>query len=79
MISSIKLNFENTSFVSLFNAKRLAFLNQTLTKQSYVEAVQKVTLQDVKNYIVSHFRSDNYTVSLVGDNTKIKLEKYFKI
>jgi len=79
LISSIKLSFENTSFVSLFNAKRLAFLNQTLTKQNYVEAVQKVTLQDVKNYIVSHFRSDNYTVSLVGDNTKIKLEKYFKI
>lgn len=79
LLSSIKLSFENTSFVSLFNAKNFAFLGKTITKEQYVDKVKKVKQSQLAPYLSRVFDAGNYSISYVGDNTRLKLEKYFDL
>lgn len=79
LISSVKLSFENTSFVSLFNAKNFAFQNKTLSKAEYIKNIQAVKQSDLKKYLDRVFDANNFAISYVGDNTRINLAKYFKI
>ena len=77
LISSIKLSFENTSFVSLFNAKNFAYLGKIITKQQYIENVKKVKQSELLPYLSKTFSNSKYAISYVGDNTRINLNKYF--
>lgn len=79
LISTIKLRFETTSFVSLFNAKNMAFGNKVVTKEQYVKNIQNVKYNQILPYINSIFVADNFAISYVGNNTRLKLEKYFDI
>lgn len=79
LISTVKLSFENTSFVSLFNAKHIAFNNNYLTKEQYIKNIQNVKQSAILPYINNIFVADNFAISYVGANTRIKLDKYFDI
>ena len=79
LLSSIKISFENTSFVSLFNAKNMAFDKKIITKQEYLDRVKKVNQKDLLPYLNKTLVANNYAISYVGDNTRLKLEKYFNI
>lgn len=79
IISSIKLSFENTAFVSLFNAKNLAFSNKIISKQEYIKKIEDCKQSELMSYLKKRFVGDNFTISYVGNNTKLKLENYFKL
>lgn len=75
--SSIKLSFENTSTVSLFNARKFAKQSIIITKEEYIDAVGNAKYEDLDAFLKKHFDTKNYSVSLVGKNTKIDLKKHF--
>jgi predicted Zn-dependent peptidase len=77
LISSVKLSFENTAFVSLYNAKNLAFLNKIISKQEYIEKIKTTKKSSLQSYLNKVFSKDNFAISYVGNNTRLKLEKYF--
>lgn len=79
LISSVKLSFENTSFVSLFNAKNIAFQRKTIDKQQYIKKLQSVNQNQLIKYLNHVFDAENFAISYVGDNTRINLLKYFAL
>lgn len=78
-INSIKLSFENTSYVSLFNAKRFSLLNETLTKEQYIKKIENVTYKNLIDYIKTRFSKNHFAVVVVGKNQNLNLKKYFKL
>lgn len=76
-MNSLKLAYENTSAVSLANAKRLAYLNKVTTKQEIVEKIEKVTNNDVSELVKKIYNNENFTISYVGKNTKRDLLKCY--
>ncbi len=77
LMSSIRLSFENTSTVSLFNAKKFAKLGKVISKEEYINSVKNARYENLNNYLKNHFQTDNFSVSVVGSNMKIDLKKYF--
>ena len=76
-INSVKLSFENTSYVSLFNAKRYSLFDEILTKEQYIQNIQAVKYQDVLEYIKTCFSSKHFSISVVGKNKNLDIKKYF--
>ncbi|MGN1212513.1 MAG: M16 family metallopeptidase [Christensenellales bacterium] len=79
LISTIKLSFETTSFVSLFNAKNMAFDSKVITKEQYIKRVNAVKQKDILPYLNKTLVPNNFSISYVGDNTRLNLQKYFLI
>ena len=77
LLNSVKLSFESTSFVSLFNAKRFAFLDDTISKEDYLQKIENVNYEDIQQYIKSCFSNKHYAVAVVGKNKNIDLKKFF--
>lgn len=77
LINSIKLSFENTSYVSLFNAKLLSLSGKTMEQTEYVQNVEAVTFADVNKYAKSCFDKNHFVVSVVGKNKSLKLDECF--
>lgn len=77
-LSNTKISFENTSYVSLFNAKRVAYFNEIISKKEIIEKVEKVTFEDVNSVIKKIFDFSKCCIAYVGKNTKIKPFDYFK-
>lgn len=78
-LSATKMSFENTSIVSLSNAKRVAFYNKPISKKDTIQKVQDVSLEDINKLIKEIFNYKKCCISYVGKNTKIDLLKHFKI
>lgn len=76
-INSIKLSFENTSYVSLFNAKRYSLFDEILTKEQYIKNVERVCYEDVLSYIKTRFSKKHYSIAIVGKNKNLDIKKYF--
>ena len=76
-ISSVKMSYENTSFVSLFNAKRFSILGSTLSKEDHVKNIEKVTYEDVQKYVKTLFSKKHFSVAVVGKEKNLKINKYF--
>ena len=76
-INSIKLSFENTSYVSLLNAKRYSLIGDILTKEKYIESIEAVTFEDLNKYIKTIFSNDHFAVAVVGRNKFLKIKNYF--
>ncbi len=79
LISSIKLSFENTATVSLYNAKKFARLDRIVSKEEYIDAVKNAKIEDLMKYIQNLFDCDNYSVVVVGKDRNLDLKKYFKL
>ena len=78
IVSSIKMQFESTSTVSSFNAKCFSH-NELLTRDEYIDKILEVTLDDVNQFVKSHFSKKQFTVAVVGRNKTLDLKKYFKL
>lgn len=78
-LSATKMSFENTSIVSLSNAKRVAFYGKPISKKDTIQKVQDVSLEDINNLIKEIFNYKKCCISYVGKNTKIDLLKHFNI
>ncbi len=78
-ISNIKLSYENTSVVSLSNAKNFAHFEKTMSKEDVLNKIKSVTLNEVNTLAKEIYSSDKCVVSYVGSDENIDLSKYFKI
>ena len=76
-INSIKLSFENTSYVSLFNAKRFSLIGDVMSKEEYIKNVENVTFDDLNKYIKTRFSKNHFAVAVVGRNKFLKIKNYF--
>lgn len=76
-LSATKISFENTSTVSLANAKRVAFYNKPISKKETIEKVENVTLDEINNLVKEIFDFNKCCISYVGKNSRIDLWKYF--
>ena len=77
LINKIKMSFESTSYVSLFNAKNISKFGKQITKQQYVSQFEAVTYNDMINYTKTLFPKNCYAVSVVGKNKNLELKKCF--
>lgn len=75
--NSIKLSFENTATVSIFHARRFAKQGIVVSKEEYIAAVENTKYEDLNKFLKKHFDTQNFSVTLVGKNTKIDLKKHF--
>lgn len=78
IISSIKLNCDNVQRCAAFNIFSLLKENKILTKQERIKLVKKATLKELNKFAKNLFETESYTISMVGENTKIDLLKNFK-
>ena len=78
IINHLKLIYENTSYVSLHNAKSLYNHNYILTKEERIEKIKAVTKEELESLIEEIYARQNYVISLVGKDTKTDLLKIFK-
>ena len=72
-ISNIKMAYENTSNVSVSNAKDYLFYNEVLTKDQIIDKINKVTIEDVNKIAKEVFLSDRFALSYVGPQKDINL------
>lgn len=78
-LSATKMSFENTSLVSLSNAKRVAFYGKPISKKETIQKVVDVNLKDINDLVKELFNFNKCCISYVGKNTKIDLCKHFNI
>ena len=76
-LSNTKISFENTSTVSLSNAKKVAYFNKAVCKKEVISKVEAVTFEEVNNLIKEIFNFDKCCITYVGRNTKIEPFKHF--
>lgn len=77
-IANVKISYENTSVVGLRNLRRLAFFDDTLTKEEVIYNIQNVTFEDCNSIARQILASDNFVISCVGKDKDIDLLKCFK-
>lgn len=78
LINNNILQYENTAFVSLFNAKNLSNYNKLKTKEQLLNKIKSVTKKDINDLAEEIYGKDNYVVALVGKDIKTDLLKEFK-
>ena len=78
LINNIKLRYENTSYVSLYNAKILSLFGVTYKKEDVIKAIEAVTKEQVNELAAQIYSSDNFVISMVGKDVSIDLLKHFK-
>ena len=79
IINTLKLQSENTSFVSLTNAKEVFWFNEVKNKEDAIQKLESVTKEEVNELIRTVFGRDNYVISMVGKDLKTNLLSYFKL
>ena len=65
LINKIKMSFESTSYVSLFNAKNISKFGKQITKQQYVSQFEAVTYNDMINYTKTLFPKNCFAPDIV--------------
>jgi len=79
IINTLKLQSENTSFVSLTNAKEVFWFNEVKNKEEAIQKLENITKEEVNELIRDVFGRDNYVISMVGKDLKTNLLSYFKL
>lgn len=79
IISNIKLSCDNIQRCASVNISNLLYKNKILTKQERIKLIKKATLKELNNFSKNLFETENYTISMVGENTKIDLLKNFEL
>lgn len=78
LINTHLLQYENTAFVSLYNAKSIAKQGFIRSKEETVDLINNVTKEDV-NSIAGHiYGGDKFVIAQVGRDQKTDLLKHFK-
>ena len=77
LINTQKLQYENTAFVSLFNAKSLSKHGFIKTKQEILEKLEKVTKAEVNALADFIYAKNNFVIAQVGKDMKTDLLKEF--
>lgn len=77
IISNIKLGCDNVQRCAHANITNLIYRNKILTKSERIKMVKKATLKQLNDFSTNLFNLKNYTICMVGENTKIDLLKNF--
>lgn len=77
IISNIKLSCDSVQRCSSINISSLLYKNKILTKQERIKLIKSAKLSELNKVSKNLFESENYTISMVGENTKIDLLKNF--
>jgi|LGOV01.1.fsa_nt_gb predicted Zn-dependent peptidase len=75
--NTIKLKYENTSYISLYNAKHLSTYGYLRTKEDVIEKINALTKNDINNIADTVYAQENFVISMVGKDTKTDLLKHF--
>lgn len=78
LISNIKLGCDNVQRCASFNIFSLLKENRVLTKQERIKLVKDATLNQLNNFTKKLFETENYTISMVGENIKIDLLENYR-
>lgn len=75
--TSSQLRLENTSHISLTNARKLIVFGEIQSMEEYIEKINNVTLEDIKKLIDYIYNNEHFVIACVGRDKNIKLLKEF--
>jgi predicted Zn-dependent peptidase len=78
LINHLKLRYENTAYVSLYNAKMVSLFNYSIEKEKAIHLLEIVKKEEINELIEDIYGKDNYIICMVGKDMETDLLKEFQ-